>query len=102
MAKQRRLPARRTVGRTAIPSENKPFVIHLSPNRLQQASVARYVARCDGDWRKALLELQQRGIVNELTNVPEMHEIISSLPEGHEILDLVDLGLALGELEALN
>ena len=58
-------------------------------------AVARCVARCEGDWRRALLELQQRGIVNELTDVPEMHDIISQMPSGNEIL------IDLGELEAV-
>ena len=46
--------------------------------------------RCNGDRRKAQLELQQRGMVNELTDEPEMYELL----EGHEILE------DLGELEA--
>ena len=37
MATQPRYLAAAAVGRTAIPSENKPFVIHLTPTRLQQA-----------------------------------------------------------------
>ena len=62
---------------------------------LFEEAVARCIWRCKGDWSKALLELQQRGIVNELTDVPELYEIISNMPNGHEIL--VDLG----ELEAV-
>ena len=67
----------------------------LDAERSFERSEARCVARCEGDWQKACGELQRRGVLDEYSGVPEMHEIISSLPEGHEIL--VDLG----ELEAV-
>ena len=52
------------------------------------------MACCEGDWRKACGELQRRGVLDEYSGVPEMHEIISSMPDGAEIL------ADLGELEA--
>ena len=62
----------------------------LDAARAIENSEACGVARCDGDRRKAQLELQQRGMVNELTDEPEMYELL----EGHECLE------NLGELEA--
>ena len=59
-----------------------------------EESIVRGIRRCEGDWQEALEGLIRVEVLNEFTDVPEMYEIISSLPDGAEIL------ADLGELEA--
>ena len=55
----------------------------------------RGIRRCEGDWQEALEGLIRVEVLNEFTDVPEMYEIISKMPDGDEILK------DLGELEAV-
>ena len=84
--KQPKQPQRPDVQDAAGDGVERPWQFELA--------IVRGIRRCDGDWQRALLELQQRDIVNELTDVPELYEIVSNMPNGHEILK------DLGELEA--
>ena len=60
-----------------------------------EETIVRGIVRCAGNWEKALEELQRRGELDEFSGVPDMHEIISTMPKGDEILK------DLGELEAV-
>ena len=60
-----------------------------------EESVVRCLRRCEADWQEALELLQNAEVLNEYTDVPEMYEMISNMPDGDEILK------DLGELEAV-
>ena len=60
-----------------------------------EESIVRGIRRCEGDWQEALEGLIRVEVLNEYTDVPEMYEIISKMPDGDEILK------DLGELEAV-
>ena len=48
-----------------------------------EESIVRCIRRCEGDWQEAFEGLIRVEVLNEYTDVPEMYEIISKMPDGN-------------------